>query len=76
VIIGDVKKTSDPGPTRKAATLASKKAHSLARKAKKEAQQAASSSDNGSGDNAALDGSSCKHIKLPESCRLYDFKEA
>jgi hypothetical protein len=47
-----------------------KKAHSQARKAKKEAKQAASSTDSGI---AALDGSSCGDVELPENRTLDDF---
>jgi hypothetical protein len=41
-----------------------KRARSQARRAKKEAQNAASSSDSG---NVAPNGSSCNHVKIPEN---------
>jgi hypothetical protein len=50
-----------------------KKARSQARKAKKETQQAASSTDS---DIAAPGDSSCDHIELPENRTLEDFKKA
>jgi hypothetical protein len=51
-----------------------KKARSQARKAKKEAKQAAMSSNCGNGFCAG--GSSCTHIKLPENRTLESFKDA
>ncbi|KAL3793925.1 hypothetical protein ACHAWO_002305 [Cyclotella atomus] len=50
-----------------------KKARSQARKAKKEAQQAASSTDSGI---VAPGGSLCTHIEVPHNRTLEDFKEA
>jgi hypothetical protein len=55
-----------------------KKSRSQARKAKKEAKQAAFKTDhaNAAGGSEAPTSSSCTHIKMPENCTWDDFKAA